>query len=138
MGGGMGGRGPNPKMQLSQLVAKLDVLTEKPLTVQLTPDQKKQVQEQLKGLADAKELSDDDAKAKLEKILGVVKDQKETLEAAGYRWPGAGGPGGPPAPGGSGGPGGPGGRAEAPANPFTAEVNASHLKALSQRLEGGG
>ncbi len=42
-----------------------------------TPDQKKQVKNSLKGLADAaKNFPDDDAKAKLEKILGVVKDRR--------------------------------------------------------------
>jgi hypothetical protein len=117
-------RGPNPKMQLAGLVAKLDVLTEKPLSVKLTDEQRKQVQEQLKGLANAEELSDDDAKAKLDKILDVLKDDKETFEAAGYRWPGAAGPGGFPGMG-----------QQPPPNPFTTEANASHLKALSERLE---
>src|SRR2546423_3735710 len=45
-----GGKGPNPKNQLSNLVAKLDVLTNKPLTVSLDAAEKKQVREQLKGL----------------------------------------------------------------------------------------
>ena len=124
--GGMGGlRGPSPKGQLAQLVSKLDVLTDKPLAVQLTTEQRKQIQEQLNGLADAKDLSDDEAKAKLDKILDVLKDQKDTMEKAGYRWPGGGG-GGPP-PGGS-----------APPNPFTTDANAGHLKSLSERLEKGG
>ena len=124
--GGM--RGPSPKGQLAQLVAKLDVLTDKPLSVQLTADQRKQIQEQLNGLADAKELSDEDAKAKLDKILDVLKSQKETLEAAGYRWPAAGGPSGPP----------PARPPEPPPNPFTTDANAGHLKSLSERLEKGG
>jgi hypothetical protein len=129
--GGMGGmRGPSPKAQLAQLVSKLDVLTAKPLSVQLTAAQSKQIQEQLKGLADAKELADDDAKVRLEKLLDVLKDQKETFEAAGYRWPGEGGRGGGP-------PGGMGGGAP-PANPFTTDTNANHLKSLSERLEKGG
>jgi hypothetical protein len=128
--GGPGGpRGPSPKTQLSGLVSKLDVLTEKPLFVKLTDEQRKQVQEQLKGLADADEVSDDDAKARLDKLLDVLKDQKDTFEAAGYRWPGAG-------PGGPGGP--PGGFGQPPPNPFKTEANAGHLKALSERLDKGG
>ncbi len=120
-------RGPSPKGQLASLVAKLDALTDKPLAVQLTAEQRKQIQEQLNGLADAKELSDDEAKAKLDKILDVLKDQKDTMEKAGYRWPGGGGAGGPPP-----------ARPPAPANPFTTEANAGHLKSLSERLEKGG
>ena len=126
--GGTGGmRGPSPKGQLASLVAKLDALTDKPLAVQLTAEQRKQIQEQLNGLADAKELSDDEAKTKLDKILDVLKDQKDTMEKAGYRWPGGGGAGGPPQ-----------ARPPAPANPFTTEANAGHLKSLSERLEKGG
>jgi hypothetical protein len=133
--GGRGGGGPNPKAQLAALVNKLDVLTEKPLTVKLNEDQRKQVQEQLTGLADDN-LSDDDAKKKLDKLLDVLKEQKGTLEAAGYQWPGEGGRGG-----GRGGPtgnlpgGGRGGRGgEPPPNPFKNEQNAEHLKHLTDRL----
>ena len=128
--GGPGGpRGPSAKGQLASLVAKLDVLTDKPLSVQLSADQRKQIREQLNGLADAKELSDDAAKPKLEAILDVLnKDQKAALESAGYRLPGGGGPGGPP--GGMG--------QQPPPNPFTTETNAGHLKSLSERLEKSG
>jgi hypothetical protein len=130
-GGGGGGRGaPSPKAQLATLVSKLDVLTEKPLTVNLSAEQQKQVREQLTGLADADELSDDAAKEKLDKLLDVLKDQKDTFEAAGYRWPGAGNAGGPP---GGGGPGG----GQQPANPFKGEENSKHLKQLTGRLGKG-
>ncbi len=110
------------KTQLVGLVDKLDQLTEKPLAVQLSDAQRQQIKEQLKGLADAEELSDDDAKGRLDKLLELLKDQRGTLEAAGYRWPAQASfpppmPGGPPA-----------------ANPFKAEQNARHLKALSERL----
>jgi hypothetical protein len=88
-GGGMGGpRGPSPKNQLVSLVGKLDQLTEKPLTVSLNQDQKKQVGERLKGLESQETLADEDAKTRLDALLEILKDQKETLEAAGYRWPG--------------------------------------------------
>jgi hypothetical protein len=138
-GGGRGGRGgggggPNYKQQLANLVVKLDVLTEKPLTVKLNDEQRKEVNEQLKGLADAEELSDEDAKAKFEKLHEVLKDQTDTLEAAGYRWPQeGGGRGGGFGGGGGGGRGGRGG-AEPPKNPFTTEQNGNHLKSLTERL----
>jgi hypothetical protein len=117
MGGG-GGRGPNPKIQLVSLVAKLDQLTGKPLAVHFSEDQRKKVAEQLKGLADVDDLKEDDAKQRLDSLLELVKDQRETLEAAGYRWPGGrGGFGG----------GGPG--PEAP-NPFKEGTNLKHLESL--------
>ena len=124
--GGPGG-GPNYKQQLATLVTKLDVLTEKPLTIQLSDDQRKVVKEELKGLEDADELSDDDAKAKFEKLHKLLEDQTGTLEAAGYRWPGEGGGG---RGGGRGGPGGP----PPPQNPFKTEQNGKHLKDLTDRL----
>jgi catechol 2,3-dioxygenase-like lactoylglutathione lyase family enzyme len=92
-GGGGGGRGPSPKTQLATLVDKLDVLTSKPLAIELTPDKKVKVAELLKGLDNKAELSDEDAKQKLDALLAEVQDQKRTLEAAGFRWPGEGGGG---------------------------------------------
>ncbi len=89
MGGGkMGGMATNSKRQLATLVVKLDQLTEKPLAISLSNDQKKKVLEQLTGLEGLKELPEEDAKKRLEAILDVVKTQKDVLEAAGYRWPG--------------------------------------------------
>jgi hypothetical protein len=130
-GGGRAGRGgrgrgggPNYKNQLAALVDKLDELTDKPLTIRLDDEQRKQVKEQLKGLADAGELSDEDAKQKVEELHKLLKDQQATLEAAGYSWSGQGG-------GRGGGRGGP-----AAGNPFKAEPNAKHLKALTERLKG--
>lgn len=122
-GRGMGGgRGPNPKAQLATLVTKLDQLSGKPLHLALTPEQKKKVDEQLQKLDEEKELKEDDAKKRLDTLLTLLKDQRETLEAAGYRWPGAGQGGGgrPPA--------------DQP-NPFTEEANAHHLKSLRAYLE---
>jgi hypothetical protein len=115
------GQGPSAKTQLASLVAKLDQLTRKPLAVNLTEEQRAQVREQLKGLGDADDLSDDDAKKRLDTVLDVVKDQRETLEAAGYRWPGQQGGGRPPA--------------DAPKNPFKDEANGKHLKSLEDQLE---
>jgi hypothetical protein len=127
MGGMMGGKGkgggfgPSPKTQLAQLVTKLDVLTAKPLSIELTNDQRTKVREQIKGLASAEELSDDEATKRLNALLELLKDQKATLEAAGYRWPGEGG--------GFGGFGAP-----QPPNPFKEGKDAEHLKDLDERL----
>lgn len=131
-GGGMGGmgRGPSAKTQLAQLVSKLDVLTKKPLAVQLTAEQKQQAKEILAGIDEKDDLSDEDAKAKLDALLKLVEGQKETLEAAGYRWPGAPGGGGF----GGGAPGGPGG-GPPPPNPFKAGDNGERLKSLRGTLE---
>jgi hypothetical protein len=125
--GGGGQRGPNSKAQLAQLVSKLDVLTKKPLTVELTADQKKQVKELLAGLEAKDELSEEEAKAKFDALLGLVESQRETLEAAGYRWPGA--PGGMGPGGGGMGPGG-----QPPANPFKSGDAADRLKSLQTTL----
>ena len=123
-GGGGGGRGgPSPKTQLATLVDKLDVLTSKPLAIELSPEKKTKVGELLKGLDQKAELTDEEAKEKLDSLLDQVKDQKSTLEAAGYRWPGEGGGGGR--------------GAAPPANPFKEEANSQHLKALQERLAKG-
>jgi hypothetical protein len=129
-GGGGGQRGPSPKTQLANLVTKLDLLTQKPLSVELTADQKKKVGEQLKGLTDADDLSDEDATKRLDALKEVLKDNIETLEAAGYRFPGQGAPGGAP---GAGGPDG----GRPPANPFKDEQTGKHLKSLESQLAKG-
>ncbi len=129
-GRGGGGGGPSPKVQLATLVDKLDVLTRKPLAVDLEGDKKKQVLEQLRDLGEKDELTDADAKAKLDALLKVLEPDRATLEAAGYNWPGGGG-------GGRGGRGGRGRGGEPPPNPFKLEENREHLKSLQQRLEKG-
>jgi hypothetical protein len=118
--GAMGGGGPNHKNQLASLVGKLDDLSRKPLEVKLTEDQKQKVREQLKGLAEQKELTDADAKKRLDALLDVVKDQSEVLKSAGYRWPDEGGR-----------PRGRDGQAPMPNNnPFLEGKNNEHLKSL--------
>ncbi len=118
--GGKGG-GPNPKNQLASLVTKLDLVTGKPPVVQLSDEQKKKVQEQLKGLEAADQLNDDDAKKRLDTLLEIVKDHRTTLELVGYRWPSQGGPGGfsPPP--------------DVP-NPFREEKSGKPLKSLQERM----
>src|SRR6266542_807803 len=79
-----GGRGPSSKAQLAGLVTKLDVLTEKPLQITLSDEQKEKVRAALEGLAGKEELSEDEAKEKLDALLAVVEKDRDTLEAAGY------------------------------------------------------
>jgi hypothetical protein len=115
------------KAQLAALVGKLDLLTEKPLSIHLSDEQRKDVTELLKGLADADDLSDEDAKAKVDKLHSLLQEQRETLEATGYSWSGqrAGlGRGGPA-------------NGDQPANPFKADQNAGHLKRLTERISQG-
>ena len=116
-GKGKGGFGPTPKTQLAQLVTKLDVLTAKPLTLELTDSQRNKVRTQLKGLTEEENLSEEEAKKRLDALLEVLKDQRATLEEAGYFWPGSFQM--PPSP---------------PSNPFKEGKAADHLKALDERL----
>jgi hypothetical protein len=117
--GGMMGKGPSAKIQLNTLITKLDLLTQKPLTVKLDAEQKKQVAENLKGLDTLDELTDEDAKKRLDGLLEAVKDHKETLQAAGFRWPDSG-PAGLPL--------------DMTKNPFRMEPNSKHLQALEERV----
>jgi hypothetical protein len=121
--GGMGGGGAQPKAQLAGLVDKLDLLTARPLAIQLTDEQRAKIAEQLKGLDEAKDLTDEEAKKRLDALMETLKPYRETLEAAGYRWPGAGGGGGQQPP--------------PPPNPFMEEKNNKHLKELQERLTKG-
>jgi hypothetical protein len=110
-----------PKNRLVTLVAKLDQLTGEPLALTLTEGQRAAIREQLRGL-DEKEVPDEDAEKRVTAILEAVKGQKDTLEAAGYRWPGEGA--GPPP--------------TSALNPFVEEQNAKHLKSLRDHLAGPG
>lgn len=141
MGGGRGMQGPPVRSQLANLVGKLDALTnkDKPLLIELSPEQKQKIQEHLAGLADLQEVSDDDAKKRLDALLELLKDNREKLEAVGYRWPGAGGAGGGGFGAGAGGglgSGRPG--ANQPANPFKDDPNVvKALKSLQSTLTKG-
>lgn len=115
---GGGGRGPSPKAQLAQLVTKIDQLTQKPLKVELNAAQKSKMKEILAGLDAQDELSDEEAKAKFDELIKQVEDQKEVLEAAGYRWPGT--PFQRPG--------------ETPPNPFKEGEPADRLKSLQETL----
>lgn len=115
---GRGGFGP--KTQLGQLVTRLDVLTSKPLYLDLSAETRLRVHEQLQGLAPDQDLTDDVARQKLDGLLEILKDHKETLEAAGFRYPDAAAPRFPAATGG---------------NPFKDERTAKHLQDLQQRMQ---
>jgi hypothetical protein len=116
-GKGKGGFGPSPKTQLTQLVGKLDTLTKKPLKVDLSAEQKKQIKDALADLESKEAITDDEARAKLDALHKILEPQQETLDAAGFRWPGAPNP--PPADG---------------PNPFTAGDAADRLKSLRETL----
>jgi hypothetical protein len=120
--GGFGARGPSAKSQLVSLVTKLDVLTKTPLSVSLSNDQKAKVRTQLEGLGEMTELSQAEAKKRLDALQDLVQDQRVTLEAVGYRWPAAPSPGGGP-----------------PMNPpnpfgFKGSPDAAHLESLLETL----
>ena len=66
-------------------------------------------------------LTDEEAKKRLDALLEIVKDDRATMEAAGYRWPGSGGGFG-------------GGGAKDQPNPFTTEANRNYLKSLNDRV----
>jgi hypothetical protein len=120
-GSGSAGFGPTSQAQLASLVAKLDLLTHKPLAVTLDAEQKKKVRETLQKMDEEKELKEDEAKTKLEDLKKILnEDQLKTLEAAGYRWPGQSG-------GGRGGP--------TPPNPFSEGENKQHLQSLLAELK---
>ena len=121
MGGGAAGRGPTSKTQLVSLITKLDLLTHHSLAVRLNDEQKKKVRQQIVKLDEKQDISEREAKERLDALLVVLKDQRETLESAGYRWPGqSGGAGQPP---------------QSQPNPFREPQNGKHLKSLQNQLE---
>ncbi len=126
-GGGAGSRGPSAKQRLASLVVKLDLLTDprKPLSLELTPEQKAAIREQLQGVADPEDLSNQEADKRLSAILGgVLGKDKPLLESTGFLWPGEGPEGPPQAPG----------APRPPRNPFHDKATGQHLKSLEARL----
>jgi hypothetical protein len=112
-----GGARPTSKAQLASLVSKLDQLTKKPLEVKLTDEQRGKIAKQLEGLDAADEVSEEEAKKRLDAILAVIEGDKETMEAAGFRWPGDNPP-----------------RTAAGDNPFAEGEAKEHLKQLQERI----
>lgn len=115
MKGGKGGGMNNPKTQLASLVTKLDQLSQKPLKIELTKEQQQKVIEVLAGLADKKELSNEEASDGLKSVLEVLKDQLPVLQSVGVRVPGQMDP--PPGP-----------------NPFLDDETKKHWQSLKKQF----
>jgi hypothetical protein len=125
-GKGFGGKGkgfgaPSEKAQLAVLVGKLDQLTNATLTLKLTDEQRATIREQLKDLSEQEEITDEDAKKRLDAILDSLKDQRPMLEAAGYFWPGTPFPKNAPA----------------ASNPFRVGPDSAKLNSLQEKLKPG-
>lgn len=120
-GGGSGFR-PTSTNQLSSLIEKLTLLTDQPLA--LSTEEQKQVQEKLKDLQQLEEVNEDDAKTNLDNLLKVLEPHKDSLVAAGFRWPGErrrnGAPSGRPSPEG---------------NPFNQAETKKNIEALQSRFK---
>jgi len=123
-GKGFGGKGkgfgaPSDKAQLAALIAKLDQLTNANLTLKLNDEQRTTIREQLKDLSEQEEVTDEDAKKRLDAILDSLKDQRPVLEAAGYFWPGTPFPKNAPA----------------GSNPFRVGPDSAKLNSLQEKLK---
>jgi len=75
--------GPSNRDQLTTMITRLDQYTTKPLFVELSAEQKKELQKQLEGLEELEVVSDEDAKAKVESLLDILKDKKDFLDVTG-------------------------------------------------------
>jgi hypothetical protein len=121
-GGQRGAANTNSKNQLASLITKLDLLTHERPVVQLDAEQKRQIRKQIEKLEDKEDLSEEDAKKKLDAVVAILHDdQKRTLNEAGANLPGQ--------------QGGNRGRGEPPPNPFKEGQPNQHLKSLSNQLE---
>src|SRR5262245_44228056 len=80
-------RDPRPAVQVVTLIAKLDALTAEANKLQLTDEQRTKVRDQLQPLGDPDFLGDAVAKQHMNAILDALKGHRETLEAAGFKWP---------------------------------------------------
>lgn len=119
--------GPNPKTQLATLVQKLDQLVDHPVNLELGPEARASLRRQLQGVEKFPELTREEAKTRLDAIHELLRDQRPTLEAAGYRWPGGGAGGGRGMMGPMMGP-------SDPPNPFQETDGSSALLSLRERL----
>ena len=66
----------------------LDHLTAKPPAFQLSAEEKKQLAGELAGLEAKDALTNDEARAKLEAITKILEPHKDSLQNAGFLWPG--------------------------------------------------
>jgi hypothetical protein len=115
---------PTAKAQLANLVTALDTVVDRPVTVNLLPEDRAAIAKELDGLDAASELKEEDAKAKLEAIQKILEKDRKTLETVGYRWAGDAKGGFPKG----------GGPKEPPPNPFKEGTSAERLKSLMERL----
>lgn len=122
-GGGFGAP-PSARVQLTSLVTALDTVVDRPVSLNLSPEDRAAIAKQLEGLETASEIKEDDAKARLEAIQKILEKDRKTLETVGYRW--AGVPKAGPGKGGFG--------KEPPPNPFKDGTAAERLKSLMERL----
>jgi hypothetical protein len=123
-GGPMGGFGgppaPSSRDQLASLVAALDTVADRPLTVSLTPEEKSAIVKELKALSEAPTVNNDEAKARLDAMLKIVEKHREALQTVGFRT-------GPLPKTGS-------GLEKENPNPFKSGPAAEHVKSLLERL----
>jgi len=114
------GQEPSPKIRLASLIDKLDLLTRKALVLELNAEQKKKVIAQLQGLDGKDQLSDSEAKAHLDALLDLLKNDKDVLEGVGYHWSAVRKNGHQ--------------SSAIPPNPFKQGEHQQHLKTLQERL----
>jgi hypothetical protein len=125
--GGRGGAGPSSKNQLTSVITTLDRVTSgNGLKVTMDAEQKRKVREQIQKLDATDDLSEEDAKGKLDAVLGILtQEQRDTLDEAGANWgQRAGNRGGMR-----------GGSGDAPSNPFKGGEANKHLKSLRDHME---
>jgi hypothetical protein len=110
---------PRPAQQVVTLIAKLDELTAEAGKLELTAEQQAKVRDQLQALTVPDYLADSVAREHMDAILKVLENHRQTLEAAGFKWPGGTyNPNMRPGP-----------------NPFKEGEPAKHLKALLDRFQ---
>jgi len=119
--GGGSASNASAKNQLESLITTLDLVTHERPTVKLTAEQKQKIREQIQKVLEKDALLESDAKEALDALQAILKDQRKSLEEAGYRWPDeADGKKDAPSP---------------PPNPFREGADSKHLKSLQGQLE---
>jgi hypothetical protein len=138
---GMGGMGaPQSKRDLTTLVRKIDLLTGD-IAITLTSQQAAAISECLKDVEKSAKMSDDEAKAKHDKLLAIFTDaQKDRFNGIGLPRPAAPSDGGGGGMMGMGGMMGKGGdpKQDQDQNPFQQEPTDKALKSLRDRLTAKG
>jgi hypothetical protein len=88
--GKKGGFGPpaSARSELALLVTKLEILTDKPLRLEMTRDEQIKVAQLLQGLDKQEQLTEEDASRRLKMIQEILKGRDELLRAVGAPMPG--------------------------------------------------